>query len=112
LQTFEKFFCKKKGRAITARPALQELAGRLIRGDDELYVGLAAHAVDGTGPAGSGGVPVASGLFGDDRDSSVRAANDGSRRIKRRRGTKIDDEAYVFAGALPLDRCSRFYAEE
>src|SRR5467141_1138537 len=81
----------------------QEPAGRLVRGDDELYVGLAAHAVDGTGPASSGGVLVASGLFGHNRDGAVRAADDGSRRIKRRCGAKVDDEAYVFAGALPLD---------
>ena len=84
----------------------------LVCGDDELYVGLAAHAVDGTGPTGSGGVLVASGFFGHSGDGAVRAADDGSRRIKRRCGAKVDDEAYVFAGALELDRCSGFEAEE
>ena len=93
-------------------PARARRRGRLIRGHDELDVGLAAHAVDGTGPAGSCGVLVASGLFGHYGNRAVRAANDGSWRIKWRGGSKIDDEAYVLAGALPLDRCSRFYAEE
>src|SRR5260370_42552615 len=56
----------------------QEPARRLVRGDDELYVGLAAHPVDRTRPAGSCGVLVASGFFGHSGDGAVRAADDGS----------------------------------
>ena len=43
---------------------------------------------------------------------AVRAADDGSRRIEWRCGAKVDDEPYVFAGALPLDLGSGFDTEE
>jgi hypothetical protein len=93
-------------------PARARRRGRLIRGHDELDVGLAAHAVDGTGPAGSCGVLVAAGFFGHHGDGAVGAADDRSGRIEWRCGAEVDDESYVFAGALPLDRGSRFDAEE
>jgi len=84
----------------------------LIRGDDKLYVGLAAHAVDGAGPAGSCGVLVASGFLGHSGDGAVRAADDGSGVIEWRVGAKVDDKPDVFAGALPLDLASGFDTEE
>jgi len=90
----------------------REPGGEALRNDDELYVGLAAHAVDGAGPAGSGGVLVASGFLGHSGDAAVRAADDGAAVIEWRVGAKVDDEPDVFAGALPLDLGSGFDTEE
>ena len=58
-----------------------EVLARLLE-DDELGVAIAAHAVNGSGKAGSGGEAVAAGGFGGDGNSLGRAADDVIGRVE------------------------------
>jgi hypothetical protein len=80
--------------------------------DDQLGIRLPAHPVNCSGHACPRGILVTSGRLGHHGDSAVGTANNGSRRYKRRRGPKIDDESYVFARTFPLNCRSSLHTEK
>jgi hypothetical protein len=69
------------GRLLAAR------SRRLVGGNDELRVVLAAHAVDGAGGASTNGVGVATGMLGDDRDGAISP----SLSLVRKRGSRLPE---------------------
>ena len=75
--------------------SLQINAQKLVGGNDELSVSVAAHAVDGARGASTDGVGVAARMFGGDGDRAICAANDGTFVVKRIGTPEVDDETGV-----------------
>jgi len=67
----------------------------LVGGNDELSVGVTAHAVDRAGGASAHGIGVAAWVFGRDGDRAIRAADDGAIVVKGVVLAKIDDKTRV-----------------
>ncbi len=72
------------------------MSRELVGGDDELGVGIAAHAVNGAGSTSANGVGVATGMLGGDGDGTIGAAHDSALVIEGIGVAEIDDKAGVF----------------
>jgi hypothetical protein len=83
----------------------------LICRNDQLGVGLAAHAVDGPGSASTNGIGVTAGLFRDDSNRAIGAAHDGALVIEGIGAAEANDEAGVLRGAGESDGGANFDAE-
>ena len=68
---------------------------KLVGGDDELSVGVAAHAVDRAGSASADGVRVAAGMFGRDGYGTICTANYGTFVVKGIFLPEINDETRI-----------------
>jgi hypothetical protein len=82
-----------------------------IGGNDELSVGVAAHAVDGAGGASSDGIGIAAGMLGGDGDGTIGTTHDDTVVIEGIGGAEVDDEAGVFGAAHKGDGGAHFNAE-
>lgn len=85
--------------------------GGLVGGDDELRVGVAAHAVDSPGSASANGIGVAAGMLGSNGDGSISAAHDGALVIKGIGATEVNHEAGIPGTAHERDARSNLDAE-
>lgn len=83
----------------------------LVGGNDELGVGVAAHAVDGAGSACTNRIGVAAGMFGDDSDGTIRTAHDGALVIERIGAAEVNNEAGVLGSAHKSNAGAHFNAE-
>ena len=84
---------------------------QLVGGNDDLGVGVAAHAVDGTGGASADGIGIAARMFGGDGDRAIRAAYDGAFVIERIGAAEVDDEAGILGTAHKRNAGADFDAE-
>jgi hypothetical protein len=80
--------------ALTLRPGCNTIL-ELVGGNDELSVGVAAHAIDRAGGASANRKGVATWMFGSDGDGTIRAANDGTFVVKGVVLTKVNNETGV-----------------
>ena len=83
----------------------------LVSRDDELGVGIAAHAVDGAGSASANGAGVAAGMLGDHGDGSIGAAHDRPFVVKWIGAAEVNNEAGILGTAHERDASSNFNAE-
>jgi len=83
----------------------------LVGGNDELGVGIAAHAVDGAGSASTNRIGVAAGMFGDDSDGTIRTAHDGTLVIEGIGAAEVNNEAGILGSAHESDAGANFNAE-
>jgi hypothetical protein len=77
---------------------------RLVSGNDELGVGVAAHAVNGSGGACAYRVGIAAGVLGDDGDGAIGTAHNGAFVIERIGAAKVNNKAGVLGAAHKGDR--------
>lgn len=95
--------CKQK----TARQETRESVG----GNDELRVGIAAHAHDRTGGASANGIGVATWVFGRDGNRAIRAADDGAIVVKGVVLAEINDKTRVLGTSGESDGGADLNAE-
>ena len=84
---------------------------KLVAGNDELSISVAAHAIDRAGGASADGIRVATWMFGSDGDGTIRAANDGAFVVKGIVLPEINDETCVLGTGGESDGGTDLYAE-
>ena len=67
----------------------------LVGGNDELSVGVAAHAIHRAGGASANRIGVTTWMFGGDVDGTIRAANDGTLVVKGVVLTEVNNKTGV-----------------
>ena len=84
---------------------------KLVAGNDELSVSVAAHAIDRAGGASADGIRVATWMLGSDGDGTIRAANDGAFVVNGIVLPEINDETCVLGTGGESDGRTDLYAE-
>jgi hypothetical protein len=107
VQTLDERRVPSRRHGVPCRRTKLELVG----GDDELGVGVAAHAVDGAGSASANRIGVAAGMFGDHGDGTVSAAHDGALVIEGIGAPEIDDKTGVSRATHKGNRRADFNTE-
>lgn len=87
------------------------MSQELVSGDDELRVGIAAHAVDCACGASTDGVSVAAGMLGGNGDGTISATHDRALVVKWIGAAEVNDEAGILGTAHERDARSNFNAE-
>jgi hypothetical protein len=87
------------------------MSRELVGGNNELSVGVAAHAVDGAGSASANGIGVTARMLGGNGDGTISAAHDRAFMVKGIGAAEVNDEARVLGTAHKRDAGSNFNAE-